>query len=109
MKSTDALQFFLCMLIFVSLFVQRMVSARFSSSNRVCTGDTVTTKVGQVGMAVSAAAAFALGMEALGWFQTQYQNMIMALLAGEALIGIRVLYSAHLGRVMARRGFWRSD
>lgn len=103
MTATDVLQFFLSMIIFASLFVQRIVSSRFSSSNRVCTGDTITTKLGQIGLAVSAAAAFALGMEALGWFQTQYQNMILALLVGEALVGVRMIYSAHLARLMSRR------
>jgi len=103
MKAIDLLQFFLAMIIFASLFVQRIVSSRFSSSNRVCTGDAITTKLGQIGLAVSAAAVFALGMEALGWFQAHYHTMIIALLIGKALVGVRMIYSAHLARFTARR------
>lgn len=103
MTATDLLQFFLAMTIFVSLFVQRFVSGRFSSNNRVCSGDVVTTKIGQVGLSISAIASFALGMEALGWFQAGYKAIIMVLLLGEALIGVRMIYSAHLVRLTSRR------
>ena len=107
MTAVDVLQFFLAMTIFVSLFVQRVVSRRFSSNNRVCSGDVITTKLGQVGLSVSAVAAFALGMEALGWFKAGHQHMVMTLLVGEALIGVRMIYSAHLTRLAIRRGVIR--
>lgn len=103
MTLADLAQFFLAATIFVSLFVQRLTSRRFSSANRVCSGDVVSTKIGQAGLAVSAVASFALGMEALGWFEAHYKNMIMALLVGEAMIGVRMIYSAHLMRIEARR------
>lgn len=103
MTAIDVLQFFLAALIFLGAFVQRSVGRRFQSSGRVCSGDVITTKVGQVGLAITAVAAFALGVEALGWLQAGYQAIVMALLTGEALISIRIMYSAHLAKLMTRR------
>jgi len=96
MTPLDVAQFLCAMMVFASKFGQRLFSPRFSSTNRVCSGDVVTTKIGQIGLATGAAAAFALGMEAFGWFQPSYQTIVLALLIGEALVGVRFFYTLHL-------------
>lgn len=107
MTPNDLAQFFLSVIIFAAMFVHRLAGRRFQSSNRICSGDTITTKIGQLGLAVCAAAAFALGMEALGWFRAAYGEMVLVMLAGQAMIGVRIIYSAHLMRLGIRRGMIR--
>lgn len=107
MTPIDVLQFFLAVTIFAAMFVRRQAGRRFQSSNRICSGDTITTKIGQLGLAVCAAAAFALGMEALGWFRAAYNEMVLVMLAGQAMIGVRIICSAHLMRIEVRRGIVR--
>lgn len=107
-------QFLLCSFVFAGCWAQREWSNRFSDANRHCSGDVITTKIGQVGLAITSVGAMMGASNAVGWFDdkeaelvleflgfdgsglTSTKAIILFLVAGTTAIQARVIYSSWL-------------
>jgi hypothetical protein len=99
------MQLALALAVFVGLFLQRTMSRRFSSENRLCSGDVITTKLGQVGIACSIGATFAFALEALELLQVDVRYLALWFLAGQALMQVRSIYSSRTRHLRAPYSF----
>lgn len=93
----DFLEAFLGLSIAIATLAQRTLTPRFKSHGIRCSFDWITTRAGQVGLAIIGTMAFMVFIDAISVRDQQPRAFAVLSLFGYFLVQLRVIYLSFLG------------